>query len=44
MGISKGHGYALARSGEFPCKVLKLGNTYRVLTSELMALLGIDAA
>lgn len=44
MGISRGHAYALARDGKFPCRVLKLGNSYRVVTSELLALLGIDAA
>ncbi len=34
--------YGLAKRGEFPAKVLKLGGTYRVVTSSLLELLGID--
>ncbi len=44
LGISKGHGYALARRGEYPVRLLKLGGSYRVVTSELLALLGIERA
>lgn len=33
--------YQLARSGEFPCKVLKIGAGYRVPTAGLLALLGL---
>lgn len=37
--------YQLARSGEFPCRVLKIGAGYRVPTAGLLALLGLaDAA
>ncbi|QRI76270.1 MULTISPECIES: DNA-binding protein [Rhodococcus] len=42
LGISRGHGYALARSGEFPVKVLRLGTTYRVVTADLLRLLDLD--
>ncbi len=40
LGISRGHGYTLAKRGEYPVRVLKLGATYRVVTSDLLALLG----
>lgn len=43
LGVSHAHGYALAKRGEYPVRVLKIGNAYRVPTSELLALLGIDA-
>lgn len=42
VGVSKSHAYTLARRGEFPVQVLKLGGTYRVVTSELLTLLGIE--
>ncbi len=44
LGISKGHGYALAKRGEYPVRLLKLGGAYRVVTSELLALLGVKEA
>ncbi|MDP9395578.1 MAG: hypothetical protein M3Q27_15575 [Actinomycetota bacterium] len=43
LSISRAHGYALARRGEYPMRLLKLGSSYRVVTSELKALLGIDS-
>jgi len=42
LGISRAHGYALAKRGEYPVRLLRLGSSYRVVTSELWALLGID--
>lgn len=44
LGISKGHGYALAKRGEYPVRLLKLGGSYRVVTAELLTLLGIGLA
>ncbi len=41
LGISRAHGYALAKQGNYPVRLLKLGGAYRVVTSELLALLGI---
>jgi hypothetical protein len=35
--------YALARRGEFPCPVIRVGDTYRVPTIALLQLLGIAA-
>ncbi|MEU0489797.1 hypothetical protein ABZ249_11235 [Nocardiopsis sp. NPDC006139] len=33
--------YELARRGEFPCQLLRYGGTYRVVTAELLELLGV---
>ena len=33
---------ALARRGEFPCRVIHVGSSYRVPTAELLRVLGID--
>jgi hypothetical protein len=40
LGIGRTKTYALARSGEFPCRVLRVGKTYLVPTPELLTLLG----
>lgn len=34
--------YALARTGSFPCPVLRVGGVYRVPTAGLLRLLGVD--
>jgi predicted DNA-binding transcriptional regulator AlpA len=41
IGIGRNQAYDLAARGEFPCKVLKLGSRYKVVTSDLLQLLGI---
>ncbi|WP_197024208.1 DNA-binding protein [Nocardiopsis sp. CNT312] len=33
--------YELARRGEFPCRLLRYGTTYRVVTVDLLKLLGV---
>ncbi len=43
LGISRAHGYALAKRGQYPVKVLKLGSSYRVITADLMNVLGITS-
>ncbi len=43
LGLGRSKGYALAKRGEYPCRVLRLGNAYRVVTAELQALLGLAA-
>lgn len=40
LGIGRTKAYELARSGEFPCRVLRVGRTYLVPTPELLTLLG----
>nr|WP_328917861.1 hypothetical protein [Streptomyces sp. NBC_00223] len=40
--IGRSTGYGLAKQGEYPVKVLKLGNAYRVVTADLLRLLGLE--
>lgn len=42
LGLGRSTGYELARRGEFPCRVLHVGSSYRVPTAELLRTLGID--
>ena len=41
LGIGRTRSYELARSGDFPCQVVRVGKTYRVPTAGLLALLGM---
>lgn len=41
IGVSRSYGYELARRGAFPVKCLPVGGKTRVLTSDLMHVLGI---
>lgn len=41
LGISRSTGYSLAKRDAYPCRVLRLGNAYRVVTADLHALLGV---
>lgn len=43
FGIGRTTAHDLARSEEFPCKVLRLRGSYRVLRADLLRALGIDA-
>ncbi|MFF3750503.1 hypothetical protein ACFYYH_08600 [Streptomyces sp. NPDC002018] len=40
--IGRSTGYGLAKQGVYPVKVLRLGNAYRVVTAELLKLLGLE--
>lgn len=42
LAIGRSTGYALAKRDHYPVKVLRLGNAYRVVTSDLLRLLQID--
>ncbi|MDN3356850.1 DNA-binding protein [Actinomadura sp. DC4] len=44
LGIGRTKAYELARTGEFPCNVLRLGNSYRVPTAFLRDLLGLTTS
>lgn len=44
FGIGRTKSHELARNGEFPCKVMRLGNKYRVTRADLLRELGISAA
>ncbi|WP_240969213.1 hypothetical protein [Streptomyces sp. HNM0575] len=41
LGLGRSKGYELARRGHYPCRVLRLGNAYRVVTADLRSLLGL---
>ena len=43
LGIGRTKAYQLARAGEFPCKVIRIGEGYRVATADLLRVLGMDA-
>lgn len=40
--IGRSTGYGLAKRGAYPVKVLRLGNAYRVVTADLLKLLGLE--
>jgi excisionase family DNA binding protein len=42
LGLGRSTAYDLARRGEFPCRVLHIGSSYRVPTAELLRVLGIE--
>lgn len=44
IGCGRALAYELARRGEFPCRVLRLGRRYVVPTADLMRALGISDA
>lgn len=44
LDLGRTTGYALARRGEYPVKVHRLGNQYRVSRADLLRFLGIDTA
>lgn len=44
LGLGRSTAYDLARRGEFPCRILHIGSSYRVPTAELLRILGIDPA
>ncbi|MFJ6571203.1 helix-turn-helix domain-containing protein [Streptomyces sp. NPDC091292] len=39
LGFSRAKGYDLVRRGEFPCRVLRVGHTTRVVTASLLRVL-----
>jgi hypothetical protein len=41
LGIGRTRAYRLARAGVFPCRVLRIGGTWRVPTAGVLALLGL---
>ncbi len=42
IGIGRTKAHQLARAGAFPVRVLRVGATYRVVTADLLALLGLE--
>ncbi|MFJ8790104.1 hypothetical protein [Streptomyces sp. NPDC102462] len=43
LSLGRSKGYELAKRGQYPCKVLRLGKAYRVVTADLLDLLGLAA-
>ncbi|HEX6520941.1 MAG TPA: DNA-binding protein [Streptosporangiaceae bacterium] len=43
FGMAGGKARELARSGEFPCRVIQVGARWRVPKSALLATLGVEA-
>ena len=41
LGIGRSKAYELAQSGDFPCRVIRIGRAYRVPTIELRRVLGM---
>lgn len=41
LGIGRSTAYTLAAAGEFPCKVIRVGTRYRVVTADLRRLLEV---
>jgi hypothetical protein len=42
IGFGRTKGYALIRSGEFPARVLRFGGSYRIVTADLLRVLGVE--
>lgn len=42
LGIGRSTAYELARRGDLPCRVLRVGSSYRVPTADLLKILGIE--
>jgi hypothetical protein len=43
LGLGRTKAYELARHQQFPCRVIRIGETYRVPTAGLLQLLGVAA-
>ncbi len=43
LGLGRTKAYGLARQQQFPCRVIRIGETYRVPTTGLLELLGLPA-
>jgi len=41
LGMKRSTTYALAKRGELPVRTLRIGRSYRVVTAELLDLLGV---
>jgi hypothetical protein len=42
LGIGRSKSYELAKSGDFPVRVLRIGKRYLVPTPSILALLGVE--
>jgi excisionase family DNA binding protein len=44
LGLGRSTAYELARRNEFPCRVIRVGSSYRVPTADLLRVLGVEPA
>ena len=44
LGFSRTKAYQMAKEGDFPCRVLRIGHSYRVPTLGLLRLLETDVS
>ncbi|NUW33425.1 hypothetical protein HTZ77_18600 [Nonomuraea sp. SMC257] len=44
FGIGRSTGYTLAKEGRYPCKLIRVGSTYRVVTADLHRALDLATA
>lgn len=44
LGMGRTLGYGLAKAGNYPCRVLRVGNRYRVMKADLERALGMDSS
>lgn len=44
LGLGRSTAYELVRRDEFPCRVLRVGSSYRIPMADLLRVLGIDPA
>jgi hypothetical protein len=42
LGLGRTKAYELARRDQFPCRVIRIGETYRIPTAGLLELLGVS--
>lgn len=42
IGVGRTQGYDLAKSGNYPCRVLRVGSRYRVMKADLERVLGLE--
>jgi len=43
LGLGRSRAYELARRDQFPCRVIRIGGTYRIPTPGLLELLGVTS-
>ncbi|MGK4581765.1 hypothetical protein [Kitasatospora sp. HPMI-4] len=42
LALSRTKGYRMARDGHYPCGIIQVGDGHRVITTDLLQLLGLD--
>jgi hypothetical protein len=43
LGLGRTKAYELAQRGQFPCRIVRIGDLYKVPTADLLRLLGVTA-